>query len=184
MKAKESNSRARSTETRAVTRNGNGAKVQAGNGVIAYQKDGAARHVKNGSLSKPVNAGSKKENAPLKFKPKPLGKKKLARLEKLKAYLDSLDEDAQIREFEKLPLFDMHWLMCRHLAEEKERRERPVSVTMEVTQELYDELAADAQWYGIASVEEYVSKLVKATYVKEAESMPIFDTVADWSTSG
>ncbi|MEP7336342.1 MAG: hypothetical protein ABI977_01130 [Acidobacteriota bacterium] len=44
--------------------------------------------------------------------------KKIARLKKLKEYFDTLDEETQICEFEKLSLEEMHYIAASSLAEE------------------------------------------------------------------
>ncbi|NOT64190.1 MAG: hypothetical protein HOP19_28580 [Acidobacteria bacterium] len=193
MKAKQSNGTTQTTTKRAAPDTKNGTTVRMENGATPYVKSNANGHARNGATLKPASAATKEKKIPppvvgkmatevrLKFKPKPLSPKKLARLEKLKAYFDSLDEDTEIKEFEKLSGFEMHWLLCTRLAEEKNKKEQPVIVTTEIDRDLYEQLEEDAQTYGVANIGQYVYGLVKATYAKREEAMRIFAEAADLS---
>jgi hypothetical protein len=196
MKAKQSNSLTGTTKKIVATGTKNGIGAVSKNGGATYPKSHTVGYAKNGTTTH-TNTHKVKAPAPRKDKTtkgktttevplsirqfKPLSQKERTRLEKLKTYLDSLDEDTQISEFEKLPLFDMHWLMCQHLAEQKKNREQPVIVTTEIDQDLYAQLEEDAQTYGVANIGQYVYGLVKATYAKREEAMRIFAEAADLS---
>lgn len=83
------------------------------------QTNGAARRAENGP---PPLKGKKGKEVRLRAK-RPSAKE-LARRAKIKAYFDSLDEDAQIREFEKLSISDKHWLAWAYTYEEAQQGKR------------------------------------------------------------
>lgn len=102
-------------------------------------KNGSKKKTQNGSLPR-VKRVSKKESAKLEAGTKPtksakkkgesnglswrdfrISDKKLARLKKLKEYFDTLDEDTQVREFEKLSLNEMHFLLMTKLHEDQQK---------------------------------------------------------------
>ena len=102
-------------------------KVAAKNGVATLTKPRVVAHTKNGSaslasISSPVKVKPVKQGKLLRAQP--MSAKKLARLAKLKAYFDTLDEDTHIREFEQLQRYEMHYLACVYLAEDLEKGRR------------------------------------------------------------
>ena len=81
--------------------------------------NGAAWRAQNGA---PPSQGKKAKESRLRAK-RPSAKE-LARRAKIKAYFDTLDEDAQIREFEKLSIEDKHWLAWAYTYEEAQQGKR------------------------------------------------------------
>lgn len=100
---------------------GNGAVPRKQNNGSAREQNGAARGAKK--VAPPVQ-GKVTTEVRLRMRPKRLSAKELARRAELKAYFDSLDEDAQIREFEKLSLDDKHWLAWAYTYEEAQQGKR------------------------------------------------------------
>lgn len=96
-------------------------KEKEGNGVVARKQNGATRRAKK--IAPPVK-GKVATEVRLHLPPKRLSAKELARRAKLKAYFDSLDENTQISEFEKLSLDDMHWLLCTSIYENQQKGKR------------------------------------------------------------
>lgn len=129
MKAKQSNLLKGSAKTGVTLGIKNGSASTLKNATTLNGKTVA--HAKNGatgvaSISSPVNGPVKKKAAkPEKeLRAQPMSAKKLARLAKLKAYFDTLDEDTHIREFETLKRDEMHYLACVYLAEDLEKGRR------------------------------------------------------------
>jgi hypothetical protein len=71
--------------------------------------NGAASSAVNGTQKTQKKMKGKQSSGPL-LRAKPVSAKEQARRARIKAYFDSLDEDAKISEFEKLSLDDKHWL--------------------------------------------------------------------------
>jgi hypothetical protein len=74
--------------------------------------------IKAKATKKARKAKTKSDPNKLSWRDFRLSDKELARLKKLKEYFDTLDEEAQVREFEKLSLGEMHYIAVASLQEE------------------------------------------------------------------